>query len=226
MVDEIWKDISEFKGIYQVSNKGRVRSVERKSYTRVYPSVIIREYIRNNNNVQVRLRNGKKQVTRSVAKLVLLTFVGEPPKMAQQAKHKDGNPLNNNLENLEWDVTSAFYLPTNTNAREIFEREAMKCINSYIYKHYNAQLLNWGYCDIDDFKQLCLIAIWNYIDLYDGSYSFYSFCAKKIRWCYLRYAKKNINKEKCKMGFYDMVTDKKPLDHIAELGKEDEYEFG
>lgn len=226
MVEEIWKDIEEFKGKYQVSNMGRVRSVERFANTRTYPSQIMREYCRNNDNVQVRLRNGKSQVSRSVAKLVLLTFDGNPPKMAKQAKHKDGNPKNNKLDNLEWDVTSAYYLPKNDFARNTFLKEAERCVNSYIYKHYGRELLNWQYADIDDFKQICLISIWNCIDLYDGTFSFYAFCGKKIDWCFKRWAEKNIRKEKRVKYFENMVTDEKPLDHFIELGVWDDYDFG
>ena len=76
MEQEIWKDIEEFKESYQISNLGRVRSKERYLNTRTYPSQIMREYIGNNNSVKVRLRNGKSQVSRSVAKLVLITIVG------------------------------------------------------------------------------------------------------------------------------------------------------
>jgi len=226
MVEEIWKDIEEFKGKYQVSNMGRVRSVTRFAYTRTYPSKIMKEYCRNNDNVQVRLRNGKSQVSRSVAKLVLLTFVGKPPKMAKQAKHLDGNPRNNRLENLEWDVTSAYYLPKNEMARETFDKEAEKCVNDYIYKHYGRDLLNWKFADIDDFKQICLMSIWNYIDLYDGRYPFYAFCGKKIDWCYKRWMEKMIRKEKNIKYMEDMVSEEKPIDYFIEFGVYDTYDFG
>ena len=194
---EIWKDIEEFNGSYQVSNLGRVRSKERFINTRTYPAQIMKPLIRNNNSVQVRLRNGTSQVTRGVAKLVLLTFVGKPPKNAKQPKHLDGDPNNNCLENLEWDVDKTFGLPPNLKARELFNQEAERMIDIYINKNkYNN--ISFGEVDIQDFKQECLIAIWNVIDMVDfyDTKSFYAFCAKKSRWVFNKFYRKYKNRHR------------------------------
>lgn len=191
MEQEIWKDIEEFKNSYQVSNLGRVRSKERYLNTRTYPSKIMKQYTRNNDSVQVRLRNGKSQVSRSVAKLVLLTFVGKPPKNAQQAKHLDGDPSNNRLDNLQWDVNKSYGLPPNQQARELFNKEAKRMIDIFINKNqYNN--ISFGEVDIQDFKQECLIAIWNIIDMIDyyEAASFYKLCEKKCRWVFNRFYNK------------------------------------
>ena len=58
--DEEWRDIEEFEGIYQVSNYGRVRSVERYINTRTYPAQIIKPFVGNNGCVMVRLRQKNK----------------------------------------------------------------------------------------------------------------------------------------------------------------------
>ncbi len=102
---EIWKDIDEFQGIYEVSDKGRVRSKERYINTRTYPAQLMKPMIVNNGCLMVRLRNGKKQYRKSVAKLVLIAFVGPAPAGSRQVRHLDGNNQNNELYNLEWDVT-------------------------------------------------------------------------------------------------------------------------
>ena len=194
---EEWRDIEEFKDSYQVSNLGRVRSKERYLNTRTYPSQIMRTYTGNNNNVQVRLRNGKSQVRRSVAKLVLLTFVGNPQKNAKQAKHLDGNPNNNRLDNLQWDVDKTYGMTPNLKARELFNKEAQRMVNIYVLKN-GYQLISFGEVDIDDFKQECLIAIWNIIDMVDfyDTKSFYSFCAKKCRWVFNRFYSKYKNRHR------------------------------
>ena len=195
METEIWEDIEGFNGVYQVSNLGRVRSKERFINTRTYPAQIMRLYIRNNNSVQVKLRNGKSQVSRSVAKLVLLTFVGEPPKNAKQVKHLDGDTNNNKLDNLEWDVDCTYGLPPNPKARELFNREAERMINIFVNKNkYN--FISFGEVDIEDFKQECLLAIWNVIDMvcyYDFA-SFYAFCTKKCKWVFNRFYAKYKNR--------------------------------
>ena len=153
---EVWKDIEEFKGVYQVSNYGQVRSKKRYINTRTYPSVIMSQYIGNNDCLMVRLRNGKSQVRRSVAKLVLLTFEGEPTGNSRQVKHLDGNPNNNRIDNLEWDTNTAYGLPENHKARELFKENAEKNIDIFIYRNMYHNV-SFGEADIDDFKQECLI---------------------------------------------------------------------
>ncbi len=194
---EIWKDIEEFKGSYQVSNLGNVRSVERFIYTRTYPSKPIKLAIGNQGCVIVRLRNGKKQLIRSVGKLVALTFIGEPPKNARQVKHLDGNPNNNRLDNLKWDVNKSYGLPLNQKARELFYNEAAKNVNIYVRKNklYN---ISFGEVDIDDFKQECLLAIWNIIDILEHYEPdrFYSFCSKKCDFVFKRFYKKYKNRHR------------------------------
>lgn len=225
MEQEIWKDIEEFKDSYQVSNLGRVRSKERLLHTRTYPSQIMREYIRNNNSVQVRLRNGKSQVSRSVAKLVLLTFVGKPPKNAKQVKHLDGNPNNNRLDNLEWDVDKTYGLPPNPKARELFNKEVERMIDIFINKNcYNN--ISFGEADIQDFRQECLIAIWNVVDMLDDYDNLYSFCAKKCRWVFNKFYKKY--KGRHKHMYFSQFVDKEDgncfADNMIELSYKEYFD--
>lgn len=106
---EIWKDIKGYKN-YQVSNKGRVRSLDRiveydnrfGSLTRMsLKGVIIKPGIRvgGYKNVSLRLNNQTRQFF--VHRLVLQCFASNP-KNKPQCNHIDGNPSNNNVENLEW----------------------------------------------------------------------------------------------------------------------------
>lgn len=225
MEQEIWKDIEEFKDYYQISNLGRVRSKERYLYTRTYPSQIIRQHIGNNNCVQVRLRNGKSQVSRSVAKLVLLTFKGEPPKNAKQAKHLDGNPNNNRLDNLEWDIDKTYGLPPNIKARALFNDEVERMIDIFINKNlYNN--ISFGEVDILDFKQECLIAIWNVVDMLDDYDNLYSFCAKKCRWVFNRFYKKYKGRHRY-MYFSQLVNNEDGNcfnDNLLELSYKEYYD--
>ena len=149
----------------------------------------MRQYRGNNNSVKVRLRNGKSQVSRSVAKLVLLTFVGKPPKNAKQAKHLDGDPTNNRLDNLEWDVDKTYGLPPSPRARKLFNEEVERMIDIFISKNFYNKI-SFGEADIQDFKQECLISIWNVVDLLDNYDNLYYFCNKKCRWVFNRFYKK------------------------------------
>lgn len=112
-MDEIWKDVDGYEGIYQVSNMGRVRSLDRvirikegnKLYERVERGKIMSQKIQNTGRLQVALRktiDGKNErTTLYVHRLVAFAFV---PGYFEGAtvNHKDENPLNNKAENLEW----------------------------------------------------------------------------------------------------------------------------
>lgn len=219
---EIWKDIEEFKGLYQVSNYGRVRSLERYINTRTYPSQIIKPLSRNNNNIQVGLRKkGHPQVHRSVASLVLKAFVGPPPKWSKQAKHLDGDPNNNRLENLEWDIGRASKLPENEKARKCFVENAEKVVNFYIKKNNLYSAFKFGIFDIDDYRQECLIRIWRDIDAFNGEYSFYTFCAPKCIWVFNRMYAKYKRKTKC---IQHENEDKKSFERYKEFGYLEVYD--
>lgn len=222
---EEWRDIDEFKGIYQVSNLGRVRSVERYINTRTYPAQIIKPFAGNNGCVMVKLRQKNKgQLRRSVAKLVLLAFVGEPPGTAKAVRHKDGDQNNNYVGNLEWDVCKAYYMPENDYARSLFAEKAEKMVDIYITTNRLRKAVNFCYCDADDFKQMCLFKIWRCIDAYTSDINFYTFCRLKCDDVYRSLYKKERKKADMIIRFEDMVTEKKPLDSMIELSYTEDFE--
>ena len=224
-MDEEWRDIEEFKGIYQVSNLGRVRSVERYINTRTYPAQIIKPFVGNNGCIMVQLRQKNKgQMKRSVAKLVLLAFVGEPPGTARGARHIDGDQNNNYVGNLEWDVCKAYYMPENDYARSLFAKKAEKMVDIYITTNRLRKAVNFFYCDADDFKQMCLFKIWKYIDAYTSDINFYTFCRVKCDDVYRSLYKKERKKADMITRFEDMATEKKPLDSMIELSYTEDFE--
>ena len=98
MNKEIWKDIKDYEGFYQVSNLGNVRSVPRNGTVKYYK-------ILKPNNVkgyyQVTLqKKGKKKIYK-VHRLVAKTFIKNTYNK-REVNHIDGNKLNNAVTNLEW----------------------------------------------------------------------------------------------------------------------------
>lgn len=108
---EIWKDIKYWKGFYQVSDQGRVRSLTRKiKAKRPYGGVGFRTYRgkllnteKTFNYPHVKLVKNSKGVCRNVHELVLEAFKGPAPK-GFEACHNDGSKTNNRLSNLRWDT--------------------------------------------------------------------------------------------------------------------------
>ena len=105
-VNEIWKDIPNYVGFYQASNKGRIRSVERFVNGKwgndaARKSVMLNPTKSKVGYLRCLLMKNSNRKTCSVHRLVALTFI-ENPKSNTQINHIDGNKLNNCICNLEW----------------------------------------------------------------------------------------------------------------------------
>lgn len=96
---EIWKTISGYEGIYEVSNLGRVRSLNRYDLLgRFRPGVVLKpQFDGKNNYLHVNL-NGKSV---NVHRLVAKTFIDNPHNY-KEVNHIDEDKTNNCASNLEW----------------------------------------------------------------------------------------------------------------------------
>jgi hypothetical protein len=101
---EKWKAIRGYEGMYEISNQGRVRSLSRyrENHRAVQhvPEIILKEYIGRWGYALVKLCSNGKAKEMKVHRLVAEAFLNTPEK--DQVNHKDGNKLNNSVENLEW----------------------------------------------------------------------------------------------------------------------------
>lgn len=92
---EIWRDIKGFDGEYQVSTKGRVKSFH---YHKIF---ILKQRLNKKGYYSVALyKNGKSRHYR-VNRLVAEAFIPNPENKPL-VHHRDDNPSNNCVENLEW----------------------------------------------------------------------------------------------------------------------------
>lgn len=101
---EIWKPIEGYEGLYEVSNRGRVRSLDR--YTtgnrnRLLKGKVLKNRLNELSYCTVQLcLNGKPKSVR-VHRLVAKAFIPNPDNKPF-VNHIDGNPINNDVLNLEW----------------------------------------------------------------------------------------------------------------------------
>lgn len=104
-MEEVWKDIPGYEGLYQVSSFGNVKSLGRYGKNRYKPiwrpGKVLSAGKDNKGYLTVVLSKNSKRHTYKVHRLVALTFIpkedGKP-----QINHIDGNKSNNNINNLEW----------------------------------------------------------------------------------------------------------------------------
>ena len=94
---EQWRNVAGTSGHYEVSNLGRVRSIDRTINNRTYKGKVLTGTKNRSGHLAVNLSGRRDYIHR----LVLETFVGPQPD-GMECRHLDGNPENNRLSNLRW----------------------------------------------------------------------------------------------------------------------------
>lgn len=99
---EIWKDIDGYEGLYKVSDKGNVYSVERRdSRGRKCGGRVLRPSYDKDGYLLVSLYKNGKAKKKRIHRLVIEAFVPNPNNLPD-VNHRDEVKTNNELSNLEW----------------------------------------------------------------------------------------------------------------------------
>lgn len=106
-MQEIWKDIKNFEGLYQISNFGNVRALDKyvnsgiKNNSKVKrKSQMLKLYDKQGYKEVVLTHNNKRHYFK-VHRLVAQAFIPNPNNLPQ-VNHKNENKHDNTVLNLEW----------------------------------------------------------------------------------------------------------------------------
>lgn len=94
-MNEIWKDVKGYEGLYQVSNTGQVFSIRSKKFLKQGHTGWGEGYA-----FVALCKNGMRK-NKNVHRLVAEAFIPNPENKPE-VNHIDHNPHNNNANNLEW----------------------------------------------------------------------------------------------------------------------------
>lgn len=96
-VSEEWRDVVGYEGLYKISSRGRVKSY----HARYKKPRILKTSMTTTGYRKVELAKNKVKKSRKIHRLVAEAFIpneGNKPYI----NHLDSNPINNNVDNLEW----------------------------------------------------------------------------------------------------------------------------
>ncbi|RFZ78320.1 endonuclease [Lacrimispora amygdalina] len=103
---EVWKPIFGYEDLYEISNYGRVKSIERlvksnNNNFRLQKESIRKPTVNNRGYFSIRLCKNGKYKAQFIHRLVAIAFIDNPNNLPE-VNHKDEDKKNNRVENLEW----------------------------------------------------------------------------------------------------------------------------
>jgi len=134
---EIWKEIKEYEGIYEASNTGLIRSIDRESKHNIAITTFVRKGKLLNSTpkksgyLRVFLSKNNKVKTFYVHRLVAECFL-EKTNNKNQVNHLNGIKSDNRIENLEWCTKTE-------NIKHGFDTGLLNCGEKSIFSKLNEE---------------------------------------------------------------------------------------
>ena len=108
-MEEIWKAIEGYEGIYEVSSLGRFKSLERDVASTFYgrprtlhlKEKILKQQQNHRGYMTIRIGTGADKVSLKMHRVVAEAFIPNPHNLPA-INHKNEQPDDNRVENLEW----------------------------------------------------------------------------------------------------------------------------
>jgi len=145
-MEEIWKDIKGYEDLYQVSNFGMVKSLKREK--------ILKPRVNKKGYSHLILYNGVGKEL-YIHQLVARAFIINPENFLY-INHKDENPKNNNVGNLEWcDCKYNSNYGTRNKKVSISKQRSKNPNSKKVYQYdLGGNLINVWNCVIDASKNI------------------------------------------------------------------------
>lgn len=139
-----WVDVHGYEGLYQVSDKGSVRSLDRVDCRghKICGRELVPE-MRHTGHLRVTLSKDGLVQRLWVHRLVLEAFVAPRPD-EQEGCHNDGNPLNNNVSNLRWGTKKSNAKDRVLHGNDFHARKT-HCAHGHAYNRANTRLTRQGW---------------------------------------------------------------------------------
>lgn len=138
-LNEVWKPVVGYKGIYEVSNLGNVKVLDRfiireRNGTYIKKGHFLKKELDNQGYYRVTLTKNNNSKHKLVSRLVAQAFIPNPNNLPC-VNHKDENSLNNCVDNLEW-CTQKYNCNYGTRNERIIQKKAKKINQFDLYNNY------------------------------------------------------------------------------------------
>jgi len=144
-MEEVWKDIPNYEGIYKISNLGRIMNSKNR---------ILTTKTTGNYNHIILCKNGSRK-NFTIHKLVAMAFIPNPNNYSC-INHINENSRDNRVDNLEW-CTQTYNINYGARTKKVIEKQSIKisqydldgnyirdwnCINDAIREYNNYHIVN------------------------------------------------------------------------------------